>query len=106
MALNKLNAVLKKEVRELAEKGTSKGKEKVIVTVIPPRGEKGPRYLLDGSGDKEYIKMNANSYLGLSMHPEVIRAEEKAAQAYGVGPLVPLDGVIVDRIEIVLIGSD
>ena len=27
-------------------------------------------------------------------------------QAYGVGPLVPLDGVIVDRIEIVLIGSD
>ena len=86
MALNKLNAVLKKEVRELAEKGTSKGKEKVIVTVIPPRGEKGPRYLLDGSGDKEYIKMNANSYLGLSMHPEVIRAEEKAAQEYGVGP--------------------
>ncbi|HPJ69575.1 MAG TPA: pyridoxal phosphate-dependent aminotransferase family protein [Candidatus Mcinerneyibacteriales bacterium] len=86
MALNKLNDLLKKEVRELMEKGTSKGKEKIIVKIIPPRQDKGPRYLLEGSGDKEYIKMNANSYLGLSMHPEVIKAEEKAALEYGVGP--------------------
>ena len=30
--------------------------------------------------------MNANSYLGMSMNPEVIKAEEEAAQKFGVGP--------------------
>jgi glycine C-acetyltransferase len=30
--------------------------------------------------------MNSNNYLGLSLHPEVIHAEEEAARKYGVGP--------------------
>lgn len=86
MATDKLNAVLKKEIESLVEKGTSKGNEKVIVSILPPEGGRGPRYLLEGAGSKEFIKMNANSYLGLSMHPDVIEAEEKAARQYGVGP--------------------
>ena len=30
--------------------------------------------------------MNANSYLGLSLHPEVVEAEEVTARAMGAGP--------------------
>jgi glycine C-acetyltransferase len=30
--------------------------------------------------------MNSNSYLGLSLHPEVMAAEEKGTQNYGTGP--------------------
>jgi glycine C-acetyltransferase len=30
--------------------------------------------------------MNSNSYLGMSLRPEVIEAEEEAAQRYGAGP--------------------
>jgi glycine C-acetyltransferase len=86
MALEKLNKALQLEIDELFEKGTAKGKEMVITEIIKPAGDKGPRYLIDGYGDKQFIKMNANSYLGLSMHPEIIAAEETAAHKYGVGP--------------------
>lgn len=86
MSLDKLNNVLDKEVKALEDKGTAKGAEMVIENVIPAKGDKGPRYLIRGYGDKEFIKMNSNSYLGVSMHPEVIKAEEEAAVKYGVGP--------------------
>ena len=86
MALKKLNQALQVEIDELFAKGTAKGDELVITEIIKPKGEKGPRYLIDGYGNKEFIKMNANSYLGMSMNPEVIAAEEAAAQKYGVGP--------------------
>ncbi len=86
MSLDKLNKVLKQEVEALEAKGTAKGEEMVIKKVIPAKGENGPRYNIRGYGDKEFIKMNSNSYLGLSMHPEVIKAEEEAAVKYGVGP--------------------
>ncbi len=86
MSLDKLNKVLDKEVKALEDKGTAKGAEMVIEKIIPAEGEKGPRYLIRGYGDKEFIKMNSNSYLGLSMNDDVIRAEEEAALKYGVGP--------------------
>ncbi len=86
MSLDKLNKVLEKEVEALEAKGTAKGEEMVIKEVIPASGKKGPRYLIREYGDKEFIKMNSNSYLGLSMNKEVIKAEEEAAAKYGVGP--------------------
>lgn len=86
MSLDKLNKVLGQEVTELENKGTSKGVEMVIDKIIPPVGEKGPRYLVNGYGDLEFIKMNSNSYLGLSMNKDVIAAEEAGALEFGVGP--------------------
>lgn len=86
MSLNKLNTVLKKHVDDLIAKGTAKGAEMVITGVKRAEGQFGPRYFIEGYGDKEFIKMNANSYLGMSLRPDVIEAEEKAAQKFGAGP--------------------
>ncbi|MFA6618085.1 MAG: aminotransferase class I/II-fold pyridoxal phosphate-dependent enzyme [Candidatus Neomarinimicrobiota bacterium] len=83
--MKKLDMVLYKYTQELAESGRAKGKEQIVTGIIKADASKGPRYLLKGS-DLEYIKMNSNSYLGLSMHPEVIKAEEEAVKRFGVGP--------------------
>jgi glycine C-acetyltransferase len=74
------------EVATLRERGTLKGEETVIVEVLPAAGERGPRYLLAGHGDKPFLKMNSNSYLGMSLRREVIEAEEATTAAYGAGP--------------------
>ncbi len=86
MPLDRLHQALSTELEELGRKGTLKGEEDVITTVIPAAGGSGPRYILHGHGDKRFIKMNSNSYLGMSLRKEVIAAEEEAAWAYGVGP--------------------
>ena len=86
MSSSKLEAVLKNTYRQLKEKGILKGAETVISGVKPASGEQGPRYFIEGYGDKEFIRMNSNSYLGMSLRPEVIKAEEDAVQQYGAGP--------------------
>jgi glycine C-acetyltransferase len=58
----------------------------IITSIKPPEGDKGPRYLLQGHGDQEFIRMNSNAYLGLSRHPALVQAEEDAARLYGTGP--------------------
>jgi glycine C-acetyltransferase len=77
---------LSAEVDALRERGTLKGEESVIVEVLPAAGGRGPRYLLEGQGDKPFLKMNSNSYLGMSLRREVIEAEEATTAAYGAGP--------------------
>ncbi len=77
---------LSAEVDALRERGTIKGDESVIVKVLPAEGERGPRYLLEGQGDKPFLKMNSNNYLGMSLRREVIEAEEATTAAYGAGP--------------------
>src|SRR2546427_13228631 len=86
MPLEKLLDELKAQLAHLDAAGTSKGREQVVVAVKPPQRSRGPRFLLDGFADREFIRMNSNSYLGLSLRHELIEAEEQAAQAYGVGP--------------------
>ncbi|MBW2608236.1 MAG: aminotransferase class I/II-fold pyridoxal phosphate-dependent enzyme [Deltaproteobacteria bacterium] len=86
MSLQKLNDALQLELDGLYKTGTAKGKEMVITGVKPAEGNKGPRYYVEGEGDKEFLKMNANSYLGMSLRKDVIEAEEKAAREFGVGP--------------------
>ena len=86
MALQRLNKTLNKNLEELRTTGRDKGVELVIKEVKKAKGKFGPRYILEGYGEQEFLKMNANSYLGMSMNPEVVEAEEKAAQKFGVGP--------------------
>lgn len=86
MGLEKLENALNAEVGELVSKGTAKGKEAIIVGVKKPEGKKGPRYLLKGHGEKEFLRMNSNSYLGMSLEEEIIKAEEAASREFGVGP--------------------
>ena len=85
MALEKLNHSLMQEIETLKVEGRTKGPERIIVDYIPPKDEKGPRYRLKGV-DREFIRMNSNSYLSLSNHTEVIEAADVATKQFGVGP--------------------
>lgn len=85
MAAKRVVKALRAEITELENKGTNKGAEMVITGIISPKDGKGPRYIVEGS-DKEFLKMNSNAYLGLSMDKDVIKAEEDASRKYGVGP--------------------
>ena len=84
--MDRLTGVLNGLVARMEEQGTAKGAEVVVREVIPAVDGHGPRFLLEGQGDKRFIRMNANSYLGLSLHPEVVEAEEATARAMGAGP--------------------
>ncbi len=86
MPLDRLSEALGAHVRGLEEAGTAKGAEKIVVGVKPSEAGRGPRFLLRGEGDKEFIRLNSNSYLGLSLRPEVVAAEEEATAAFGAGP--------------------
>jgi glycine C-acetyltransferase len=86
MPVDRVKAVLTREIDELREAGTTKGDESIIVEVVPAESERGPRFMLAGEGEKEFIKMNSNSYLGMSLRAEVIEAEEEAVRRFGAGP--------------------
>ena len=85
MPLDRLTRVLGDQVAELERKGTAKGAEPVVDEVLPPADGRGPRVRLEG-GDRLYIRMNSNSYLGMSLREQVVEAEEVAARRYGTGP--------------------
>jgi len=85
MSLEKLDQVLIKEVELLKEEGRAKAPERIIVDYIPPKNGKGPRYKLKGA-TQEFIRMNSNSYLSLSNHPDLIEAADVATKKFGVGP--------------------
>lgn len=86
MSLEKLKAKLEKDLKEIDEKGIVKRKENVIVKILKCDGVKGNRYILKGAEDKEYIRMNSNSYLALGLNEEVKKSEEEAIKNFGVGP--------------------
>ena len=86
MSVEALEGVLNERLDELKVQGTLKGKEMVITGVKSAEPGKGPRYYIEGQGNKEFLKMNANSYLGLSLNQEVIEAEEETARKFGAGP--------------------
>src|ERR687891_155310 len=86
MPLDRVASVLADHVAALEEKSTAKGAETVVIGVKPPAGNRGPRFLLEGEGEREFIRMNSNSYLGMGLRPEIIAAEEGAARKYGAGP--------------------
>jgi len=86
MPLDRITKTLDEELQQLRNEGRAKGKEFIVTDVKKPEGEKGPRFFLKGYGNKEFIRMNSNSYLGMSLREEIIQAEEETARKYGVGP--------------------
>jgi glycine C-acetyltransferase len=86
MPHDRLRTALARELEALRAAGTAKGEEAVVSAVLPAAGDRGPRVQLAGQGDRPFLKMNSNGYLGMSLRPEVIRAEEEATRAFGAGP--------------------
>ena len=86
MPLDRLETKLKARVDELEAAGVRKGHEAVVTQVLPARQGRGPRFLIEGEGDKPFLRMNSNSYLGLSFQSELIASEEAAVADFGTGP--------------------
>lgn len=86
MPVDRLSPLLADHVAALAEQGTAKGAESVVREVIPAAEGRGPRFLLDGEGDRPFLRMNSNSYLGMGLAAEVVAAEEEASRRFGAGP--------------------
>lgn len=84
--LNRLEETLSGELKTLKDSGRAKGKELIIEGVAKAEGDRGPRYFVKGYGDKPFIRMNSNSYLGLTLRDDLRKAEEEGALKYGVGP--------------------
>lgn len=66
---------LKREINELKEAGLYKD-ERVITS---------PQQALVQSGGKDVINFCANNYLGLSNHPDLIKASQRALDSHGFG---------------------
>ncbi len=86
MPSDRLTEALNRHLAELDTAGTAKGAETVVVGVKRAEGDRGPRFLLEGEGDTEFMRMNSNSYMGLELHPSVMAAEEKTTAEFGAGP--------------------
>ena len=86
MSLKKLEYLFTAKLAELQQQGLCKGHEKIVTGMKAAAAGFGPRYFLEGYGDREFLRMNSNSYLGLAMHPQVIKAEAEAAEKFGAGP--------------------
>lgn len=86
MPTSRLTRLLESAVDALRQSGRLKGAESVVRAIVPPHDGKGPRYLLDSYGEKPFLRMNSNSYLGLSLDGVLITAEDEAVRQYGTGP--------------------
>lgn len=86
MPFDRLSAVLESEIAVIDARGSNKRHEVVVAGVVPPTDGHGPRYLLEGQGDKPFLKMNSNNYLGMGLRKRVVEAEEAAVAKYGCGP--------------------
>jgi glycine C-acetyltransferase len=86
MPISRQEQHLRLKLDALKQNGMIKGRERVIRCIIPADDRRGPRYLLEGCGDRPFLRMNANTYLGMSLRKEVVAAEEEAAEKFGAGP--------------------
>ena len=86
MPHERLQQTLRAELGKLESEGRRKGAETVIAGVIAAKDGKGLRYLIAGEGDKPFLRMNANNYLGLSLQQAVTAAEEDGVKRFGTGP--------------------
>jgi glycine C-acetyltransferase len=86
MPIQGLSQVLSAKLDEMKQAGRLKGKEAIVRAVVPPASGRGRRYLLEGEGEKPFLRMNSNNYLGMSFRPEIIAAEDDAVRQLGTGP--------------------
>lgn len=86
MSIHKIEQLFKTKLTHLQGQGITKGNEKIITGMKAQVNDFGPRYYLEGYGDRAFLRMNSNSYLGLSQHPDVKQAEANAVELYGTGP--------------------
>ncbi|MFW6135073.1 MAG: aminotransferase class I/II-fold pyridoxal phosphate-dependent enzyme [Elusimicrobiota bacterium] len=86
MSLEKLENTLQSTLNNLEREGRLKGKEIVITDIKKAKGQEGPRYFLKGREGKPFIRMNSNSYLGLSLQKEIISRGKEVTQQFGTGP--------------------
>ena len=86
MPHERIESILQGELQRLEMDGRRKGKETVVVRVLPPGGARGPRFLIEDEGDKPFLRMNSNGYLGLSLRPEITAAEHDGVRSFGTGP--------------------
>jgi glycine C-acetyltransferase len=86
MPFDRMERALRAELEGLERAGTRKAAEAVVVRLVPPEGARGPRVLLEGEGERPFLRMNSNGYLGMALHPDVVAAEEQAARDFGTGP--------------------
>ena len=85
MSLDKLNRLSSLTSRRSNKKDGRKLPNGSSSATCPPAGSRGPRYRLHGS-ERDFLRMNSNSYLSLSNHPEVLAAADAASHAFGAGP--------------------
>lgn len=86
MALQKIEASFTKHVAALKAQGTAKGKEHIITGITAAEAGFSERYSLEGYAERGFLRMNSNSYLGLTLHRQLIEAEAQAAEQFGTGP--------------------
>lgn len=86
MSSNKVEAIWSAQLAIKELQGKLKGQEQVITGIKRAENGYGERYFLSGYGDKAFLRMNSNAYLGLSRHLAVIQAESEAIEQYGAGP--------------------
>lgn len=86
MPHDRLELKLNQTLHEQDKAATRKGTENVICAVQAASENQGPRVFLEGEKDKPFLRMNSNSYLGLSFQRQILEAEENAAEKFGTGP--------------------
>jgi glycine C-acetyltransferase len=86
MPLTKVNKILTGEIEAMRSNNTAKGDEMIVERVLPASGNKGPRFIIKGFQGKEFIRMNSNSYLGLSFRKDLREAAEEKSEIFGAGP--------------------
>jgi len=86
MSLSKVEPLFQAKLNQLQQQGMRKGEEKIVTGIKWPVDGFGPRYQLQGYGERAFLRLNSNSYLGLARHPAVIEAEALAVEKYGAGP--------------------
>lgn len=86
MPFDRIRNAMNTELDALGREGRRKGAETVVTGIVPSKGARGPRVRLADEGDRLFLRMNSNGYLGMAQRDEVQRAEEETTRRFGVGP--------------------
>jgi glycine C-acetyltransferase len=86
MPFDRMERRLALELETLEREGRRKAAEDVVAELVPASQGRGPRVRLAGEGERAFLRMNSNGYLGMALRPEVIAAEEAATRRFGAGP--------------------